>query len=398
MIEDTSPSFEEITFKAPLPGHFLGQFLAKNINPITSPSHTGSGFSSSRDKLSVLPIEISLRIVSLLDLCTICHLRLASPSLKNMVDANLDFQIVQLFPNLIKAVYVLQCQYYTLRTLAAAVRDNRCSGCGYYGDFIYLLTAERLCFACFRELPEYVPKAVGPATVFGALRSKVPFGVVPPGAYGFWGRARLETPQLVVDRRALPLLNAHLRQMSRDNGQAGDDILDDSDPEAPRRRHVDRTHPVLSAPWKHAPLPARYTVVLPAPYWEPKTQSFHEGVFCRACAMSAQLMSHPVAWVRSSLFWDYPYRRYAGEEGMRQHLVECGPVKIVLGEDGKTNKYVHETIKRKSFARPAELGLCAARFRGYQEDGFTKLTKPGQRAMEITLKRKTVGKVFGRQH
>ncbi|CAJ2500893.1 Uu.00g037460.m01.CDS01 [Anthostomella pinea] len=359
---------EEITFKAPLPGHFVGQFLPASNTIAESPTRTPITTSPSTpaSRIESLPYEIKLQIVSLLDVCVVNDLRLVCSSLRELVDAHLDFQLVQALPKLMRAVCHLGCRYYTLATLAAAVRDNRCSCCQNYGDYLYLLTAERLCYHCFREQPDYVPKAIkAPSpSLLAALESKAPLATVPPGAYGLFGKARLERPQLVIDRWAL----AHLSAQERQQLGGDNDSLGDSEPETERQGYLSQTSLNHSSPWATALLPARYTVVLPAPYWEQETQTFHAGVFCRACAMSAETQSHPPRCLPRSLFWDYPYRRYTEKEGMRRHMEECGPVRKVVTADGTGAKYVHDSAPGKAFVRPDELCRSAAPSNGFRDN------------------------------
>ncbi|KAK9415887.1 putative F-box domain-containing protein [Seiridium unicorne] len=400
MSGDVITDIQELTFKAPLPGHFLGQFLNGETTTGTPLNGAITLSSTSGGRLDVLPDEIKLRIVSFLDLYTVRHLRLANSRLQRLVDTNLDFITVQAFPKLLAAVYVLNCRYYTLEHLAAAVRRDHCSRCQSYGDYLYLLTAERICYHCFRESPEYAPKAIKPVSpsILSTIEAKVLLAIVPPGVYGMHGIGRPERPQTVVDRRALSTLGAGLRQHQREPDECSDECSDESDSETARQGYLSRTSLNHASQWATAPLPSRYTVVLPAPYWDAETQQFHEGVFCKACAMSAETQSHPPRWRHDSLFWDYPYRRYPGERGIRRHIEECGAVRKVVTPDGHGIKYVHESAPRRSFVRPDEVCRCAGIFNRYRDGTSSGVVKPEQPAMERTLKSKKTANAFGRQH
>ncbi|KAK8064658.1 hypothetical protein PG994_007296 [Apiospora phragmitis] len=139
--------------------------------------------------------------------------------------------------------------------------------------------------------------------------------------------------------------------------------LVDSEPESPRPDYINRSSLSLEQdppPWGFfAPLSVRYIVVLPAPYWDPTTRTFRDGVFCQACASNAPLTRDPMRWLPETSFWDFPFRRYAGEAGFVAHVDECGPVR----KDPASRKLVHAfPPANKGFEWPDEMQRARVMF------------------------------------
>ncbi|KAF6800257.1 F-box domain-containing protein [Colletotrichum musicola] len=323
--------FSEAAFRGPLRGLFLGDLTLGDANPITRrwpltprediPTPSSSSPIGSFDRV---PRELLDKILEELDVQTLLNFREVNQTCMSLVDLLLAFQTVAAFPKGLSAVITLRTFSYGIGRLASAMRNTKCSRCNHLGDQLYLITAERLCYPCWRSVPDYFPKKFRKGEVSDELLRKVPHALALPGFYGAHGLT-LKNPRLFFHR---PSLLAYL----------GDD--DDSDPEVERRTRLWGHWGAANDP-RHDTLVNMHLVTIRAPYFDDTTQSFVGGFFCRACATQRYTFEkrelYPdCSWlVGILLFWGNPYRRYT-KEGFGAHLREYG--EIIKREDGS---YAH---------------------------------------------------------
>jgi hypothetical protein len=152
--------FDEYTFREPRPGFFLGddsRTASGDINPILPFSLDGEGipecptsppFLGTLDKS---PFEILNQILMQLDLLSLVAFRGINQRSRKTIDSLKAFQAVTAFPKLLGAVLRLQYRFFDLETPIKCIRDPNCRYCGHFGDMLYLITAERWCYKCWRE-------------------------------------------------------------------------------------------------------------------------------------------------------------------------------------------------------------------------------------------------------
>ncbi|CAJ2499797.1 Uu.00g026500.m01.CDS01 [Anthostomella pinea] len=342
----------DMAFLAPHPGHFLGDVTAvPHIITASAKLDDDSvpAAPSSRPflgDLGQLPTEILIHIVSLLDVCSLVDFRHINQHYLEFVDSLPDFQTVKAFPKLLSAILRLQCRYPGLDALMACIHDPLCSNCKHHGDYLYLLTAERLCYFCFRETPAYVPMVIGPESLQGNIAS----AVILPGIYGMHGQGRVRQPQLVADRRAVLRQHPHLAEASKDAESERQELMR-------QNGHSKRFSQ------KYWPLFQRYTVVIKAPYVITSTGRFEEGAMCRACAGTG-VIQHLGVWPTRPAFWGHPFRRYT-EPGFRQHLEEFG--EVLKTGDGS---YIHASESEAQYELPCEY-LFARSYNKAYKDGVS---------------------------
>ena len=409
---------DKLSFKAKRTGHYLGDvpddasaFAGYGVLPGDDGGGTGDESNDEDDEggngglgtLNRLPMELQLRVVSSLDPCTAVSLRAAGAATRRLVDASLEFCLVRDFPGLLRAVRCLfdpfpgadcNCPYDLAGLAASAVRNERCVLCckngadndngePSYGDCLYVLTGERLCYPCFREARGFVPQGITDeywselrsiaaaeagvtAMPAAPMRPPIPCAIVPPGRYGMRGYSIVKSPQRVVGRRALraflrrphrQLLPSPPRRRPMEIPDPDAEPNQDQEPADPeetaRQQFLGSPQARRAESWDRAPLAARYTVVIPAPYLvgpdtgtifpallppsstsdlgpTPARFEFEEGLFCHACVRSAP-PERSADWRPESTFWAHPFRRYT-RAGFKRHLLACSENGIADGE------------------------------------------------------------------
>jgi hypothetical protein len=318
--------FEEYTFRAPRPGFFLGDSLAPNgdINPVVRfeqdnrekkipPCPSSRPYLGALDTLAT---ELLCQICLHLDICSLLAFRCVNRHAKDVVDTFPPIRFLATFPKLLGAIQALQCRSWTVEALLHCVLDERCSVCGYFGDFLYLVTPERWCYRCW-----YKDKTLGVQRVPSSVISQkevlstyqnVPNVRLSEGYYGVWGRVLLPRPMLVFDLRA-----------------------------------IQGALPAASS-WPHATVEKdhalRYTAVIRAPYWDAHAARFDEGFFCRACSSQGWTFrgrfGHDLARQYEYPIWGLPWRRYT-RDGMRDHIDRYGTI-FEIQTPREERRYVHE--------------------------------------------------------
>ncbi|KAK6827809.1 hypothetical protein PG995_010254 [Apiospora arundinis] len=344
--------FDEYTFCAPRPGLFVGDWRTPKgeINPVRLfQSHERAlshrpPWPLDLGALGILPLEILQQVLLALDMCSLLTFVSSNKSCGHIVTTLKDFKMVVSCPQLAGAVFQLRCRSFGLQQLAASIRSPKCKHCGRFGDLFYLITAERLCYHCWRE--DRYRKAVfldgsgrgrkSTQSVASlqrdAIATGLPYVSVPPGSYGPMGEGVMSKRCVAFDRAAF-FAKFDTQQRSSDDSileyrSAGPDVLS-------------------------------YVAVIRAPYLDEGSQIWEEGFFCRACASRGQEHAGNSSGVYSSSFstaataaannhppncypaWDLPYRRYT-RNGMKQHLEEYGNVYKLPSQGEDCVQYAHE--------------------------------------------------------
>lgn len=424
-----SASWQDVGYRCPRPGFFLGDdgSMASTavLAPCTgNPDNTTGLLSPSWDlgRLGVLPLELLHQIVDDLaesDVRALVALRNCNRAGAAVVESFRDFATVAAFPRALGALVRLapepvrntappttttatspSSSPVSLRTLAACLRTTACASCLRqreqntdsdsdsssdtdtpvpYGDYIYLLTPERVCYACFRSQPEYLPvarfasagsgsgsgsEAPQPQEMLTSIR-------VPPGRYGVL--ARLTQPVDLFDRRQV-----YAAQEQNSDAKEGSDST--SQAASTRSLHMDRRiagkrglSPVSGKPSR--PDPLRYAAVIPGPYWvredEDKKLQFDleaaatldRGYACRACAQTDRKSAGHAGWAD-------PLARYT-RQGLQRHVADPRFGGRVLrrrtdSASGGAVIYEHDAPRRGHFPPPVEFGATADLARRYE--------------------------------
>ncbi|KAK8079769.1 hypothetical protein PG997_007587 [Apiospora hydei] len=292
--------------------------------------------------LNALPLEILQQIMYELDMCSLLTFVGTNRSCGHIVTTLQDFKLVVSCPQLAGAVYQLRCRSFGLRQLAASIRSPECNCCGRFGDLFYLITAERLCYHCWRS--DRYWKAIFPnggggrrrALSTGLQRDAIAAGLphvsVPPGSYGAMGEGVMKERQIAFDRTSFfARLDTQRQQCGKAGGDGGDGccILEYRSAE-----------PDVSS----------YVATVRAPYFDETSQIWEEGFFCRACASRGQEHAGDGSEYSSAAnnyppssypAWDLPYRRYT-RDGMGKHIHEHGRIYKLASQEGGCVQYAHE--------------------------------------------------------
>ncbi|EFX00109.1 hypothetical protein CMQ_7111 [Grosmannia clavigera kw1407] len=371
-------SWEAVATRVPRPGFFLGDDRAACPLNNDDVLLDGEALPSSWDlgRLAVLPLELLHQIaadVAEVDPCALVALRNANRATATIVDGLRDFAVVAAFPRALAAVVLLapgpSGAPVSLSALAACLLARECACCRRarpngregdshsfsLGDCIYLLAPERVCYACFRGCPAYLPaiRSVSASAtssprpdddVFTALAAQTgsrPTSIcVPPGRYGVLSSAEQST---------------ELYDPSRARSSADTEST---------------THaPTLAA----QPAPIRYAAVIPGPYWEdpgavgsrqpsgppPSPPPLNCGYGCLACVHTDRKTGYRG--------WADPLTRYT-KEGLQRHLEDLRfGGRVLAWRDANTGivSYEHDAPRQNRFPPPAEFGAMADMARKY---------------------------------
>ncbi|KAK7928054.1 hypothetical protein PG985_005052 [Apiospora marii] len=325
--------FDEYTFCAPRPGLFAGDWRTPSgeINPVRLFRAHERALSDSPPwpldlgALAVLPLEILQQILLDLDMCSLLTFVSSNKSCGHIVTTLQDFKLVMSCPQLAGAIFQLRCRSFGFRQLAASIQSPECKCCGRFGDLLYLITAERICYHCWRA--DRYRKALFLDCGFrraqqsavlqrDAIVAGLPHVSVPPGSYGPMGEGVMSKRCIAFDRTSF-----FAEFDARRQGGCGGAILEYRSAEPD----------VLS-----------YVATIRAPYLDKTSQRWEEGFFCRACASRGQehaggdsgAISITNSYPRDCYAaWGLPYRRYT-RDGMKQHLMEHGKVYKLVVQEG----------------------------------------------------------------
>ncbi|ERT00915.1 uncharacterized protein SPSK_07568 [Sporothrix schenckii 1099-18] len=402
-------SWQDVGYRCPRPGFFLGDDGSMATAKILTPSNELPA-KWNMGRLSVLPLELMHQIVDDLaetDIRALVALRNCNRASAAVVDSFPDFATVAAFPRALGALVRLappsptNSSQISLRALARCLRTTSCASCLRqreaagdissdvpYGDFIYLLAPERVCYSCFRSLPEYLPVAR-----FAAAGNHLPQLhqqhkdlldsqpltriTVPPGRYGVL--ARLTQPVDLFDRREVYAAEEPAGlddEGSSSSASSSTSLRNITTPEVDRVSTV-RGRPVVSGkrglsvsptPGNSTrPDPLRYAAVIPAPYWALDNKTVRptaetpvdRGYACRACAQTDRKSAGHAGWAD-------PLARYT-EKGLQRHVADPRyGGRVLRRRVGLTDIYEHDAPRRGHFPPPVEFGATADLARRYE--------------------------------
>jgi hypothetical protein len=350
-------NFYEIAFRAPRPGFFVGDYvidedgalLPDALNPIVKQYHPNysdispaAQSSPALGSLTRLPTEIMHSILSHLDVLSVLDFSRVNGQAVALVKSSLDFEIVASFPKALSAVIEMQCRFYTLGRLALTISDPRCGRCsqGHFGELLYLITAERVCWPCWRRFPEYIPKLVKDGRDAGFSDDQlnaIPHVKAVPGRYGFVsGLSDARIRGRVFDRRAFAAaLQATFQQQDSDPEPDRAEARTPESPEAAGRLAKRMTKPSVM----------RCLSFIRAPYWDREMLSYVGGYFCRACIGRNTYRSDIFLdrnWKFPTEIWHEPWRRYT-KDGFCKHVDKYGPIVKDVG-----GTYAHDSERRET--------------------------------------------------
>ncbi|CAK7228819.1 hypothetical protein SCUCBS95973_007006 [Sporothrix curviconia] len=410
LAEPDVASWQDVGYRCPRPGFFLGDDGAMSSSKVLA---SADELSSSCDlgRLGVLPLELLHQIVDELaetDIRALVALRNCNRASAAVVDSFRDFATVAAFPRALGALVRLAPEPtrtapdaatttpttstpISIRALAACLRTTSCASCLRqredsgegnssevpYGDYIYLLGPERVCYSCFRRQPEYLPVArfasagnteqqhyrdvVDSKPHLTSIR-------VPPGRYGVL--ARLTQPVDLFDRRqveATEEAQTAETENSHDSKSSASTSLRPSARDQPVLGKRGRS-PVPAKPSR--PDPLRYAAVIPGPYWVqdndskwsryPTTESaLDRGYACRACAQTDRKTAGHTGWAD-------PLARYT-REGLERHVSDPRfGGRVLKRRVGMADIYEHDAPRRGHFPTPVEFGATADLARRYE--------------------------------
>ena len=327
--------FEEIAIREPRPGFFVGDYVSLDgdaVNPIVRQYELTQNIppaprSFPLGSLTSLPTEILHAILSHLDVPSVLNFRRVNGQFSMVVSSSSDFNAVASFPKALSAVVYMNCRFFSLGRLATCLSDTRCSRCEHFGELLYLITAERVCWSCWRRFRDFIPKPVKGTEFSAETLGRIPHITAVCGSYGeprpfstvnFRGR--------LFDRRAV--VAALERELA---AQEGSQVYTDPDlePERTQLRAPESAAVAASLSKKpRMPIGERYIAFIRAPYFDKTVQSFVGGYYCRACIGNgrfAETARSADDWKFPESIWHEPWRRYT-REGFWEHVEKYGSI------------------------------------------------------------------------
>lgn len=130
----------------------LGGMIRNLSLPETSPIRQKSA-NSSMGRMDILPPELLLFILNLLDFQALSRLSRVSHKAKTTVEALLAYkELLEHAPDVLVALGKTRLlQYHSAALLRQTLRANRCVSCLDFGAFLFLPTCERACFECLHQ-------------------------------------------------------------------------------------------------------------------------------------------------------------------------------------------------------------------------------------------------------
>ncbi|KAL1902386.1 hypothetical protein Sste5346_001366 [Sporothrix stenoceras] len=412
-------SWQDVGYRCPRPGFFLGDDGSMSTSKVLTPTDELPQ-KWNMGRLGKLPLELLHQVVEDLaenDICALVALRNCNRAAAAVVESYPDFQTVAAFPRALGALArlvpepsrmtsaVAQTNTNTqisLHSLAKCLRTTSCASClrkreasgdsttdVAYGDYIYLLTPERVCYSCFRSQPEYLPVARFAEAAGNRLpqlhqqhkdlldSQPLTRITVPTGRYGVL--ARLTQPVDLFDRRQVYAAEEALGQeatgSSSSSSSANTSLTNITSPSIDRISTV-RGRPVVPGKRGLSPTPGantrpdplRYAAVIPAPYWvldEDKTvrptseTPLDRGYACRACASTDRKSAGHAGWAD-------PLARYT-EEGLKRHVADARfGGRVLRRRVGLVDVFEHDAPRSGHFPPPVEFGATADLARRYE--------------------------------
>ncbi|CAK7565402.1 MAG: hypothetical protein SEPTF4163_003319 [Sporothrix epigloea] len=404
-------SWQDVGYRCPRPGFFLGDDGSMSASSVLAPADK---IPQSLDlgRLHMLPLELLHQIIDELaetDIRALVALRNCNRACAAVVDSFRDFATVAAFPRALGALVRLapdppchiehfssfssvkdtsrKCTFISVRALAACLRSTSCASCLRqrersseressevpYGDYIYLLRPERVCYSCFRSRPEYLPVT----RFLSADNTKqqqhrdlinnqpnLTRICAPPGRYGVL--ARLTQPVELFDRRQV---EAAQEAQARD-ADIGSGTADPSIPSSSEPRFINKTGRPSALTQPTRPNPLRYAAVIPGPYWaqdDGTDSSRHptagsaldRGYACRACAQTDRKTAGHAGWAD-------PLAHYT-RKGLESHVADPRfGGRVLKRRVGVADIYEHDAPRQDHFPPPVEFGATADLSRRYE--------------------------------
>jgi len=110
-------------------------------------------------QLDDLPSEIITAILLSLDLVTLTTFRRVNNRAMELVDSLTEYtKVIKHCPNVLRAILCLGATSFDLKRLHSTLSSSRCAAChDGFGNYLYLITCERVCYPCFTSNVEYFP-------------------------------------------------------------------------------------------------------------------------------------------------------------------------------------------------------------------------------------------------
>jgi len=328
-------NFEEIAIREPRPGFFVGDHVSVDgdaRNPIVKQYELRKDVPPAPEifplgSLAKFPIEILHAVLSHLDVPSVLSFRSVNQRYAMVVSSSQDFDVVASFPKAMSAVVYMNCRFFSLRRLATCLRDTRCSRCEHFGELLYLVTAERVCWSCWRRFRDFIPKVVKGTGLSGETIDRIPHITAVCGLYGE-GRffKSVDFRGRIFDRRAV-IEELEKRRAAQESGQ----VYSDPDPEPERTQlRAPKSSIVAASLSKEPKMPMgeRYIAFIRAPYFDQTLQSFVGGYFCRACIGRGRFNEtarSAISWTFPDSVWHEPWRRYT-RESFWEHVKKYGQI------------------------------------------------------------------------
>lgn len=281
--------------------------------------------------LDRLPWELLSAVLVHTDLQTLTNFRRVNQRAMDVVDSLPQYQAILVhIPNALRGILSIGTGHWiTCQLLYDKLCTAECERCGDFGDYLYIVTAKRVCYLCFTENETFVLLKREDATLKFGLR-RIELAYLPqmksiPGRYGSsqrYQRAGLTLYDFESARNAGIAVYGSIEWMEMTVG------LVESSKWARFNKRVARKAANPAAPTPHRPRtvsdivdehefnPNRFMAIVRAPWLNPHTKISTMGFQCPAHIHYYGKPSHPCY-----------FRRKFTAESFAEHIKEHGVIK-----------------------------------------------------------------------
>ncbi|KAJ8070520.1 hypothetical protein OCU04_000894 [Sclerotinia nivalis] len=255
-----------------------GRLRPRTAQVSASPSTVGS--------LECIPLEIIHMILNLLDLQCLTDIRAVSWRARALVDSVPKYNaIVTHCPDALRALLSMRMAvHFTASDIFEALCTQSCFGCGQFGPFLDMFTAQRCCFDCLAHSDSLLSMTASSARKEFGLDLKtmrtIPTLLSIPGEYSESERTYRRRTRLVRMLSA-SAAKSHYHDIGTLHRRPASPAM--SSPHPPEPRLTRNSHRSLQKFDGYTQNPHRFMPMLRFPSLDRRTGKLDWGVSCQAC-------------------------------------------------------------------------------------------------------------------
>ncbi|ESZ89742.1 hypothetical protein SBOR_9869 [Sclerotinia borealis F-4128] len=236
-----------------------------------------------------LPLEIIHLIFNLLDLRCLTDFRAVSWRARTLVDSVPEYNaLVKHSPDALRALISTRIAvYFTAQDIFEALCTQFCAGCGQFGPFLDMFTAQRYCINCVGDSDDLLSMTASSARKEFGLNLKtmrtIPTLLSIPGEYAESSKEYRRRISLVRMLSA-SVAQSQIHKPNTLRRRSSPPVSISTQPPQPPSPPI--SHRLLQKFVGHKQDPYRFMPMLRVPYLDRRTGSLDWGVSCQACRLA----------------------------------------------------------------------------------------------------------------